>query len=1253
MERYYINRELASVASGKVLLCTDKMTQQQVVVKRIRHQPTSPEKKIHRHLSKLGGHAHVLSLLADFEQNGYDHFVLEHCAKGELFDVVSSTGRLEAPIALHYFEQIVAGVQFIHSRGYAHMDLSLENVLVDAAGAMKVIDFGLAVPIDTVQRNAVGKYFYMAPEMFTGQSYAPAKADVWSLGIMLFIMLTGNPPFSKACSSDAVFDYVCNYGLRAITTSWKVDHLIPKATMDLLEQMLSLDPSARPNLDEVLTAVAPRLPEVKSRKASSDKQRHNVRAFLKNVFCHPSKKQTIAPALFGDVLLCTDRLTQRNVVIKKMQLQHARSHCSTDGHKVHEDMAMEKRVYTHVQTLGGHKNVLRLLNSFEEDGHEHFVLEYASGGDLFGQLCAKQRFSALEARMCFQDIVSGVAFLHGHGFAHGDLSLENVVVGSDKSCKLMDFGLASALEDGPRSEAVGKYFYMAPEIYLGSSYDAVKADLWSLGMLLLIMLTGMPPFGKANCTDPVFVAYETHGIRKILKGWKVLHLFSDAAMDLVERLLVQDPAKRMNMDEVLAHPYLTPMSMPSPTQDRIKKRVRVQNFFRKVFGGKRDGSSLDLIANSQALSWLISQSPPMDKYVVEFHPSPYDGLIQCTEAKSGDRVLIKRLARLPTTHKSLKRSARPIDNSDVERRVSRALSQKGGHPHVLKLLKEFADGGHDHLVFEHCTQSLFDLLAASSTKRLSPARTMSIFSQVVEGVKYMHKRGYAHCDLSLETIVVNGKGTCKVAHFALAADITKSMTTSVGKFFYMAPEMFTEAPYEPAKVDVWSLGVMLFIMLTGLPPFRQARRLDDRFECLTTDGVRGLCELLRVDHLVSSQAMALLELMLQPQPAKRIGLANVAAHPYLIGERGNLPAKELNFFQKVLTPLRLPRRQSVECDVVDRRRAFTIPHRIIFQLTMDSYDVDRVLAKALYGDVLLATDKVTGRVVAIKRMQLEAATRRLTLDGSVPIAEDVHMELVVNQALSAGPRHRNVMAMFAHFEEDGYMHFIFEYCPEGELFTHPLPASAPTAATYFRQIVDAIGFIHSRGYAHRDISLENVLLDGTTPKVCDFGLAIDITARVPQAVGKTFYMAPEMYTKKPYDPAAADVWALGILLLILLTGAPPFARANDSDKVFAYVKTRGITTVLRAWKLIHLVPPPALDLLERIIVADPAQRITMAEVLAHPFVKDPRAASRPRKRVILRRWLSVLRRRMADFLKNVFPSVQAGTTIAASRRTAV
>ncbi|KDO27634.1 CAMK/CAMKL protein kinase [Saprolegnia parasitica CBS 223.65] len=290
MDRYVVQREIASVASGKVLLCTDKMTQKDVVVKRIRHTP-GPEKAIHRHLSKLGGHAHVLQLLRDFTEAGYDHFVLEHCPKGELFDLVSRATRLEAPIALHYFEQIVAGVQFIHRRGYAHMDLSLENVLVDAHGVMKVIDFGLAVAIDLPQRNAVGKYFYMAPEMFTGATYDAAAADVWSLGIMLFIMLTGNPPFSQAVPSDAVFEYVSTYGLRAIATSWKVDHLIPAATMDLLEQMLSIDPAGRPHINDVLAAVTP-VVETKTHKAEKAKHNH-VRAFLKNVFSHSSKKVAV------------------------------------------------------------------------------------------------------------------------------------------------------------------------------------------------------------------------------------------------------------------------------------------------------------------------------------------------------------------------------------------------------------------------------------------------------------------------------------------------------------------------------------------------------------------------------------------------------------------------------------------------------------------------------------------------------------------------------------------------------------------------------------------------------------------------------------------------------------------------------------------------------------------------------------------------------------------------------------------------
>ncbi|EQC28846.1 CAMK protein kinase [Saprolegnia diclina VS20] len=313
----------------------------------------------------------------------------------------------------------------------------------------------------------------------------------------------------------------------------------------------------------------------------------------------------------------------------------------------------------------------------------------------------------------------------------------------------------------------------------------------------------------------------------------------------------------------------------------------------------------------------------MDKYVVLRDGS----LATCSEKKSGLRVAMRRLPA-HKAHKATPRSVLPTENAEMERRVSRALSAKGGHMHVLKLLRDFQENDMEHLVYEHCgAGSVFDVLCTSATKRFSPARTMGLFSQIVDGVAFMHKRGFAHCDLSLETVLVTDNGTCKLGFFGLAADVGKLLTQAVGKYIYMAPEMYKEATlFEPSSTDVWALGIMLFIMLTGVAPFRQARRLDDRYECLLTSGVNGLASLLRVDHLISTQAMDLLSMLLVPSPLERASIVDVANHPYVVGDR-QPSSKQRSFFQKVLTPLRLPtRRQSVECG--DRQRAFTIPHRL-------------------------------------------------------------------------------------------------------------------------------------------------------------------------------------------------------------------------------------------------------------------------------------------------------------------------------------
>ncbi|ETV90491.1 serine/threonine protein kinase, variant 2 [Aphanomyces invadans] len=215
----------------------------------------------------------------------------------------------------------------------------------------------------------------------------------------------------------------------------------------------------------------------------------------------------LAPALFGSIVLCVDKNNGNHVAIKRMQLAAAAKRQANGGPTVQEDLHVEKRVYRHVNKMGGHRNILRLLSSFEEAGHEHFVLEYCHQGDLFTilQSSPHQRLQASQALHYMRQICHGLAFLHSHEIAHGDISLENVLVDANDVAKLMDFGLAvESFHVTQPSSAVGKFFYMPPEMYLGSPYDASKADMWSLGILLLILHTGMPPFARAHSsgTDP-------------------------------------------------------------------------------------------------------------------------------------------------------------------------------------------------------------------------------------------------------------------------------------------------------------------------------------------------------------------------------------------------------------------------------------------------------------------------------------------------------------------------------------------------------------------------------------------------------------------------------------------------------------------------------------------------------------------------------------------------------------------------------
>jgi len=157
---------------------------------------------------------------------------------------VVQAGRLEDSVARKFFKQLVSGVEYIHNNMICHLDLSLENMLLSENEELKICDFGLAREMKDISkfpaelRNKPGKLGYMAPEIFAGQPFDGKLADIYSMGVILFIILTGVPPFEMSSDSDARFRLIYNGYLRKLLKTWNFLGIILEEAIDLLSHML-------------------------------------------------------------------------------------------------------------------------------------------------------------------------------------------------------------------------------------------------------------------------------------------------------------------------------------------------------------------------------------------------------------------------------------------------------------------------------------------------------------------------------------------------------------------------------------------------------------------------------------------------------------------------------------------------------------------------------------------------------------------------------------------------------------------------------------------------------------------------------------------------------------------------------------------------------------------------------------------------------------------------------------------------------
>ncbi|GAB9462548.1 Camk protein kinase [Globisporangium polare] len=311
---------------------------------------------------------------------------------------------------------------------------------------------------------------------------------------------------------------------------------------------------------------------------------------------------------------------------------------------------------------------------------------------------------------------------------------------------------------------------------------------------------------------------------------------------------------------------------------------------------------------------------------------------------------------------------------------------------------------------------------------------------------------------------------------------------------------------------------------------------------------------------------------------------------------------------------------------------------------LEEYVIQKRIAAALFGDVLLCSHTPTGDLVAVKRVLLSAAAAQRTLATDKKVRENVALERALYRHLqtrNGGRGHANVLRLREEIEFDGYLYLVFDYCERGELY-EIVSASTdgklpqPTTRKYMRQIAQGVQFVHQSGYAHRDLSLENVLVTkDDVCQVCDLGLAASASKVSKETVGKLFYMAPEVLAGNRYDPTKADVWSLGVMLFIMLIGAPPVESAATSDARFRLITSQGVRKLIDRWGLTSSLPAAAIDLLAGMLEVDATQRFTIDMVVTHPFLQ-----TQPQPQPPLQRTSSIFRRMPSSFADEILTKQQ-------------
>uniref|UniRef100_A0A673JQI2 non-specific serine/threonine protein kinase n=1 Tax=Sinocyclocheilus rhinocerous TaxID=307959 RepID=A0A673JQI2_9TELE len=558
-----------------------------------------------------------------------------------------------------------------------------------------------------------------------------------------------------------------------------------------------------------------------------------------------------------------------------------------------------------------HPFIVKLHYAFQTEGKLYLILDFLRGGDLFTRLSKEVMFTEEDVKFYLAELALALDHLHGLGIIYRDLKPENILLDNDGHIKLTDFGLSKESIDHENKaySFCGTVEYMAPEVVNRRGHTH-SADWWSYGVLMFEMLTGTLPFqGKDRKETMTMILKAKLGMPQFL---------SPEAQSLLRNLFKRNPGNRLGagpdgVEEIKRHSFFSTIDWNKlyrkevyPPFKPVIQRPDDTLYFDLEFTAKtpRDSPGVPPSANAHQLfrgfsfvaSGVEEESQPPIQIHMGINTLQFTDVYDVKEDIGvGCYSICKRCVHKSTgVDNAVKIISK--DRRDPAEEVE-ILLRYGQHPNIITLKDVFDDGLSVYLVTELLKGGeLLDKILRQ--KFFSEREASAVLHTITKTVEYLHAQGVVHRDLKPSNILyVDESGnpeSIRICDFGFAKQLRAEnglLMTPCYTANFVAPEVLKKQGYD-AACDIWSLGVLLYTMLTGFTPFANGPE-DTPEEILARIGSGKFSLSGGYWNSVSFEAKDLVSKMLHVDPHKRLTAAQVLRHPWIVN-KDQLPKYQLN-----------------------------------------------------------------------------------------------------------------------------------------------------------------------------------------------------------------------------------------------------------------------------------------------------------------------------------------------------------------------